>query len=51
MGVLGVGRDEAVEAGRRGLLGGLGVLFEEAVGFVRGGCCGGCCCCCSWLCG
>lgn len=33
MGVLGVGTEGAVEVGRRGLLGGLGVLFEGAGGF------------------
>lgn len=33
LGVLGVGTEEAVEAGRRGLLGGLGVLFDGAGGF------------------
>lgn len=32
MGVLGVGREGAVEAARRGLLGGLGVLFAWAEG-------------------
>lgn len=32
--VLGVGREGAVEAGRWGLLGGLGALFEGAGGFV-----------------
>lgn len=32
MGVLGVGREGAVEAVRRGLLGGLGVLFVWAEG-------------------
>lgn len=45
LGVLGVGREGAVEAGRRGLLGGLGV-FEGTEGFVWGGCC---CCCCDWF--
>lgn len=34
MGVLGVGREGAVEAGRRGFVGGLGVLFEGTEGFV-----------------
>lgn len=53
LGVLEVGREGAVEAGRRGWLGGLGVLFEGTEGFVCGICCccvwfGGwdCCCCC-----
>lgn len=34
MGVLGVEREGAVEAGRRGFVGGLGVLFEGIEGFV-----------------
>lgn len=34
IGVVGVGREGAVDAGRRGLLGGLGVLFEGTEGFV-----------------
>lgn len=48
--VLGVGRDGALEAGWRGLLGGLGVLLDGAEGLVcdEGGC-GCCCCCCGWL--
>lgn len=32
--VLGVGREGAVDIGIRGLLGGLGVLFEGIEGFV-----------------
>lgn len=56
--VLGVGREGAVDVGRSGLLGGLGVLFEGTEGFVWGGCCccdwfGGwefCCCCCAGWC-
>ena len=34
LGVLGVGREGAVDVGRRGLLGGLGVVFEGTEGFV-----------------
>lgn len=34
LGVLGVRREGAVEAGSRGLLGGLGVLFDGTQGFV-----------------